>query len=185
MPTYETVVDGKSRRIELTRISPESFTAIVDGRTRKIKLQKDGIRPKEVSVIEVDGKSYKVELSKSELGKKVPVKVEETRFEVEVKIANIVQAMTSFEPTKPVAAKKTGTNRKAAAEGAVVAPMTGKIVKVKVKKGDRIKAGQILCVIEAMKMENEISAPRAGTVQDVNVTDGTPVNEGETLFVII
>jgi len=58
------------------------------------------------------------------------------------------------------------------------------LVKVKVKKGDQVKAGQILCVIEAMKMENEICAPRAGTVQDVNIAEGTPVNEGETLLVI-
>jgi biotin carboxyl carrier protein len=81
--------------------------------------------------------------------------------------------------------KKTGTNKKVAVEGAVTAPMTGKIVKVKVKKGDQVKAGQVLCVVEAMKMENEISAPRAGTIQEVNVAEGTPVNEGETLFVII
>ena len=57
--------------------------------------------------------------------------------------------------------RRTGTNRKVAVEGAVTAPMTGKIVKVKVKKGDQVKASQVLCVIEAMKMENEISAPKS------------------------
>lgn len=184
MPTYETIINGKQRKIEMTRTSPDSFAAKVDGKLRQIKLQRDGIKSEEASVIEIDGKSYKVELSKTEPGKKIPVKVEEAKFEVEVQTANRGQALTSFEPTLKVGGKKTGTNRKAAVEGAVTAPMTGKIVKVKVRKGDQIKAGQVLCVVEAMKMENEISAPRAGTIQEVNVADGTPVNEGETLFVI-
>lgn len=184
MPTYEAVVNGRPRKIELTRTSPDSFTAKVDGKLRQIKLQKGGIASEEASVIEIDGKTYKVELPKTERGKKIPVKVEEAKFEVEVQTANRGQALTSFEPTVQLASKKTGTNRKAAVEGAITAPMTGKIVKVKVNKGDQIKAGQVLCVIEAMKMENEISAPRAGTVLEVNVADGTPVNEGETLFVI-
>jgi biotin carboxyl carrier protein len=184
MPAYEVVIDGKPRKIELTRTSSDSFTAKVDGRPRQIKLQKDGITSEKASVIEIDGKTYKIRLSKVEQGKKIPVKVEEAGFEVEVRTANRGQALTSFEPTPQVAAKKTGTNRKTTVEGAVTAPMTGKIVKVKVKKGEQVKANQVLCVVEAMKMENEISAPRAGTIQQVNVADGTPVNEGETLFII-
>jgi biotin carboxyl carrier protein len=185
MPDYEAIINGKPRKIELTRTSPDSFTAKVDGRPRHIKLQRDGIASEKASVIEIDGKTYKIELPKAERGKKIPVKVEEAVFEVEVKTANKEQALTSFEPTPRVAVKKTGTNKKVAVEGAVTAPMTGKIIKVKVKKGDQVKDSQVLCVIEAMKMENEISAPRAGTIQEVNVAEGTPVNEGETLFVII
>jgi acetyl-CoA/propionyl-CoA carboxylase biotin carboxyl carrier protein len=53
-----------------------------------------------------------------------------------------------------------------------------------VKRGDKVQANQVLCVIEAMKMENEIAAPKAGTVQEVTVSEGAPVNEGETLLVI-
>jgi glutaconyl-CoA decarboxylase len=79
---------------------------------------------------------------------------------------------------------RTATPRQASVEGAVTAPMTGKIVKVKVKKGEQVNAKQILCVIEAMKMENEITAPKAGTIQEINVSDGSPVTEGEILFII-
>ncbi|MGD0978755.1 MAG: biotin/lipoyl-containing protein [Candidatus Bathyarchaeia archaeon] len=185
MPDYEVVINGRPRKIELARTSPDSFTAKVEGRTRQIKLQRDGIASEKASVIEIDGKTYRIELAKGERGRKISVRVEEAGFEVEVKTANRGQALTSFEPTPRVATKKTGTNKKVAVEGAVTAPMTGKIVKVKVKKGDQVKAGQVLCVIEAMKMENEISAPRAGTIQEVNVAEMTPVNEGETLFVIV
>jgi len=138
LPTYEAVINGKPRKIELTRTSPDSFTAKVDGKLRQIKLQKDGIVSEEASAIDIDGKTYKVELPKTERGKKIPVKVEEAKFEVEVQTANRGQVLTSFEPTLQVVAKKTGTNRKAAVEGAITAPMTGKIVKVKVTRGDEI-----------------------------------------------
>ena len=184
MPDYEVVIDGKQRKIELARTSPNSYAVKIDGRPRGVKIQGDGITSKNAFVIEIDGKTYKIELSKAERGKKIPVKVEDARFDVGVNIANKGQALTSFEPTSQATTKKTVTNRKAAVEGAVTAPMTGKIVRVKVKKGELVKASQVLCVVEAMKMENEITAPRAGTIHEVNVAEGTPVTEGETLFVI-
>jgi len=62
--------------------------------------------------------------------------------------------------------------------------MTGKVIAIKVKKGDPVKAGQVLCVIEAMKMENEITAPKAGVIQEANISEGSSVSEGEILFVI-
>jgi biotin carboxyl carrier protein len=184
MPEYEAVIEGKPRKIGLTRTSPNSFAAKIDGKHREIKLQSDGITSENAFVIEIDGKTYKIELSKTERGKKIPVKVEDARFEVGVKIANRRQALIGFEPTSQAIIKKTATNRKVTVGGAVTAPMTGKIVRVKVKKGDQVKASQVLCVVEAMKMENEIMAPKAGTIREVNVAEGTPVNEGETLFVI-
>jgi pyruvate carboxylase subunit B len=73
---------------------------------------------------------------------------------------------------------------KAIVEGAVVAPMAGKIVSVKVKKGDQVKMGAVLCVLEAMKMENEIAAPRSGVVQEILVQEGKPVSEGDALIVL-
>jgi biotin carboxyl carrier protein len=62
--------------------------------------------------------------------------------------------------------------------------MAGKIVSVKVRDGDPVKIGTVLCILEAMKMENEIIAPKAGTVQEVNVSEGSTVNEGDILIVI-
>ncbi|MEG2380746.1 MAG: biotin/lipoyl-containing protein, partial [Oscillospiraceae bacterium] len=66
----------------------------------------------------------------------------------------------------------------------VVAPMPGKIVDVKVKVGQTIKEGDLLAVLEAMKMENEIMAPAAGKVVSVSVSGGTSVNTGDILVSI-
>ncbi len=62
----------------------------------------------------------------------------------------------------------------------VEAPMPGTILDVKVQVGASVKAGDILCILEAMKMENEILAPSAGTVKSV-VTKGSTVNTGDIL----
>ncbi len=183
MPNYEATVDGKPRKIEIIKKDEKSFTAKIDGKPRTIELPSNKISEQAVT-IKVDGKAFKVELPKIEREKPVSVKVEEATFKIEVKTPSHKQTVTSFEPTSTAPTRRTGTARQTAVEGAITAPMTGKIISVKVKKGDRVKANQTLCVIEAMKMENEITALKAGTVQEVNVTEGQGVNEGDTLFVI-
>ncbi|MEO5820067.1 MAG: biotin/lipoyl-containing protein [Vicinamibacteraceae bacterium] len=66
----------------------------------------------------------------------------------------------------------------------VVAPMPGKVVKVLVAVGDAVEPRQGLVVVEAMKMENELSVPRAGTVVEIAVTEGTLVEAGRLLVVV-
>jgi biotin carboxyl carrier protein len=63
----------------------------------------------------------------------------------------------------------------------IVAPMPGKIVRLLVKAGDRVEAGQGLFVVEAMKMQNEVRSPKTGTVERLLAKEGQPVNAGEIL----
>lgn len=84
----------------------------------------------------------------------------------------------------PAAAPKAAAP--AAAGGAagsvkVNAPMPGKIVAVKANPGDKVTKGQVILVLEAMKMENDIVAPADGTVASVNVAVGSSVDAGETI----
>ena len=66
----------------------------------------------------------------------------------------------------------------------VKAPMPGNILKVNVKAGDAVKAGTVLVVLEAMKMENEILAPKDGTVTQVVTAKGSVVETGAPLVVL-
>jgi glutaconyl-CoA decarboxylase len=91
-------------------------------------------------------------------------------------------------PAAPAAVPAAAAAPAAAAEVAagerVNAPMPGNILKVEVNKGDKVKAGQLLVILEAMKMENEIVAPKAGTVAQVVVKVGEKVDTGATLVVL-
>lgn len=69
----------------------------------------------------------------------------------------------------------------AAGSVSVDAPMPGNILDIKVSNGASVKAGDVLLILEAMKMENEIVAPQDGTVASVNVNKGDTVEAGQTL----
>ena len=99
---------------------------------------------------------------------------------------NGVAYSVSVEETAAGAAPVAAAPKAAAPAGAagavtVKAPMPGNILDVKVKAGDSVKAGDVLAILEAMKMENEIVAPQDGTVASVNVNKGDTVNSGDTL----
>jgi glutaconyl-CoA decarboxylase len=66
----------------------------------------------------------------------------------------------------------------------VKAPMPGSVLDVKVSVGDQAAEGDVLVVLEAMKMENELTAPQAGTVKQVLVKKGDTVNSGDPLIIL-
>ena len=84
----------------------------------------------------------------------------------------------------PAPAPKTAAP--AGAQGAVKvnSPMPGKILAVKVAEGAAVKRGEVVVILEAMKMENEIVAPQDGTVASVNVTVGSSVEAGDVLVTL-
>lgn len=78
-------------------------------------------------------------------------------------------------------------NQIAAAEGhqQIISSMPGKVVRVMVRVGDAVEAGQGLLVVEAMKMQNEIKSPKAGKIDRIAAQEGQTVNAGEVLAVIV
>jgi acetyl-CoA/propionyl-CoA/long-chain acyl-CoA carboxylase, biotin carboxylase, biotin carboxyl carrier protein len=77
-----------------------------------------------------------------------------------------------------------GRGRHGAARDAVVSPMQGTVLAIEVGEGDVVAAGQVLCIVEAMKMENEVHAPREGIVRELSVARGQPVTTGQVICII-
>ena len=71
------------------------------------------------------------------------------------------------------------------AKDAVVTPMQGTVLAVEVAEGDEVEAGQVICIVEAMKMENEIAAHRAGVVRELSVEPGQAVSSGQVICVVV
>jgi acetyl-CoA/propionyl-CoA carboxylase biotin carboxyl carrier protein len=71
-----------------------------------------------------------------------------------------------------------------AGKDAVVSPMQGTVLAVEVEDGQEVEAGQVLCIVEAMKMENEVHTHRAGRVTELSVAPGQPVKTGQVICVV-
>ncbi len=92
---------------------------------------------------------------------------------------------TAKEKTVPSVAQSKEAPKPATAGGfEVKAPMPGSVLEVKVKVGDTVSDGDVLLVLEAMKMENELTASQEGTVAEVLVKKGDTVNSGDPLIIM-
>ncbi len=92
-------------------------------------------------------------------------------------------------PAQNAPAPTTAPTAAPAASGAkgsvkVTAPMPGTILKMNVKVGDTIKANDLVCILEAMKMENEIFAAEGGTVVSIDAAQGASVNSGDVIITL-
>lgn len=123
--------------------------------------------------------------------KQLRITVDGKAYEVTVEVLGDNGGMAGVRPLGSITggasvAAPMAAPKKAAApvaeDGAVGSPMSGSIVHVGAKNGDKVTAGQEILVLEAMKMETSISAPTDGVISGLSVTPGTTVEEGQSLF---
>ena len=120
-------------------------------------------------VVNLNGKKYEVDVSKSDA---VLLNVSDT-----APVASAAAPVQAAPAAAPAA--------QSTAEGAkVLSPMPGTILEVKVQNGQAVKAGDVMFILEAMKMENDIVAPRDGTVKQIVVSKGASVDTDAVLAVI-
>jgi acetyl-CoA/propionyl-CoA carboxylase biotin carboxyl carrier protein len=119
----------------------------------------------------------------------VDVEVNGKRFAVKVFVPQsqagaVVAGGAAAGAAKPRRGSAGGAGGAGGGSGAVTVPMQGTIVKILVEVGQQIEAGATVCVLEAMKMENNIAAEKAGTVKEIKVSTGDSVGAGDVVVVI-
>jgi acetyl-CoA/propionyl-CoA carboxylase, biotin carboxylase, biotin carboxyl carrier protein len=112
--------------------------------------------------------------------RRVHAEVEGRRYELKL----LVPEPPHAELARRRGERARGRGRHGAAKDAVVSPMQGTVLAVEVAEGDEVEPGQVICVVEAMKMENEITAHRAGLVAELSVEAGQPVKTGQVICVV-
>ena len=125
--------------------------------TTTIQTASDGRRRERVTAVELDGRRFEV-----------------TALVPEPPYAELVRRRR----------ERTTAGAHGAARDAVVTPMQGTVLAVNVQEGDEVRAGEVICVVEAMKMENEITSHRDGAVTELSVTPGQAVSAGQVICVI-
>jgi biotin carboxyl carrier protein len=157
---------GENRRtVELEHASP-GWRVTLDG--KPVAVDAAEIAPNTISIL-LEGQSFEITVTPSPDGK-----------------LNLQTGAHVFTAEVIDPRAWSGRHGSVEAEGSqqIVAPMPGKVVRLLVKAGDRVEAGQGLFVVEAMKMQNEIRSPKSGIVERVLAKEGQPVNAGEVLCVV-
>jgi biotin carboxyl carrier protein len=158
-------INGAEDQIEVLSPVPNCRFRLGDGPERSAQVETP-----ETSVYSVllDGRSYDARIEETATG--LVVVIDGFRFEIEVR-----------DPRRW--SRKSGTRASGGVE-TLAAPMPGKVVRVLVAPGDMVEAGQGLLVVEAMKMQNEMKASRAGRILAVSAKVGATVSAGEILATI-
>jgi biotin carboxyl carrier protein len=160
---FDVQVEGRRLRVEVKGQEP-LYTVMVDGRVRVVDFRETG---RDFASLILDGHSVEAGFERRPEGWDVYLP-ERTLF---VELAEAARGAVA------PARRATGPLR-------VTAPMPGKIVRVLKQAGDEVEAGQGLVVMEAMKMENELRAPRAGRLSEVAVREGQAVEQGALVAVV-
>ena len=134
----------------------------------------------------IGGKEYNVTVNPKE-GKFFDVTVNGATYEVEAENAPAAApvAQPVAVPVQAAAAAPAAPAAKPAGAGEKLAsPLPGVIIEISVKEGQQVKAGQKVAILEAMKMENEIPAPKDGTITEIHVHKGDTLQEGDPVVTI-
>jgi biotin carboxyl carrier protein len=155
---------GASREVEIERV-PDGFEVVLGDQRRRVDVIRLDGAVASLRYVE-DGRSFSVSYQRGR-GRQWRIGVGERDFDIDV--------------LTPVEAIEASAAAAAAGPSRLEAPIPGKVVKVHVKVGDEVEAGQPLIVLEAMKMENELTAEQAGKLTAVHVEPGQTVDAGEPL----
>ena len=158
---------GKTRRVELTG-GPEGWACSVDGRALAADIAE--IACGVYSVI-LEGRAFEVRIELQIEGGKLAMSVAGERYTAGVRDPREWR-------------RKQGGPAETQGRQPVLAAMPGKVIRVLAQAGEAIEAGQGIVVVEAMKMQNEVRAPKSGRVERVLVTEGQSVNACEVLAVV-
>jgi glutaconyl-CoA decarboxylase len=165
---------GKTHAVELVPAGAGVLAVLFDG--TRYEVRRDAGDP---TKLVVNGQAHTVEV-KEVAGSTATVVIDGRTERVEI-AREAAKPSASAAAVAPVPTPTTPTAR---AGQPVTAPLPGKVLSVAVKAGDRVRKGDELCVIEAMKMGNSVKAPREGTVREVLVAPGQAVAFGAPLLVL-
>jgi len=174
---YEVTVDGKAHSVTLlpSVVERSKIYATIDGREVMAKFSAS-TKAEHGGTLYVEGRGFHIDLSAVRDNSSAVVLVDGRPFSIKLRELRVPPLQREAPPSfaRPTAIS----------HGVIVAPIPGRVMSVRVSKGESVRAGQTLVMLEAMKMENEIFAPKPGIVREVWATEGATVKKDQRLLEI-
>ena len=175
---HEIFVNNKPHSVKVLERNGNIFLVEINGKSVKVKLSS---AQGKALMVEINGDAFLVDVERVQAGL-FRVRSGGGAFDVLCHPRIPGEAVGKREPAIFVARRS--VSGLVAGKGAVVAPIAGRVVLLNVDVGGKVSRGDCVCVLEAMKMQNEIVASEAGVVSEVRVSEGAVVNKGDVLVVI-
>ena len=165
---YIATHQGRTLRVKVEESAPNQFKVALGDRD----FQVDFLEPQQnVFSLIIDGRSFEVDVDGSDQSDRFDIVIKGDQYDVEM-----------VEEKKKKLAMK--LSKGASGRQDIKSPMAGNVRQVLVQPGHRVAAGQVLLILEAMKMENEIKSPIEGIVASVTAREGVAVANGDPLCVV-
>jgi len=176
----EVLVNGKPYIVKVLDREGNFFTVEVSNKTVKVQLKNKS--RDNVAILEVNGNTFHANLEYTQRNlSKIEIDGRLLTVEFPPKLPK-KEVIAKVEPVVAIARKPTISA--IYDKNAVTAPIAGKLALWKAKIGQKVEKGECVCVLEAMKMANEIAAPKSGILKEIRVCQGAVVNKGDVLAVI-
>lgn len=162
----------------------------LDGRSHTVEIGSDAARAGGIARWSIDGRSVDADATEVSPGiysiliggNSYEARVERDPAGIRITLAGREYHARIRDPRQW--RRNRGSAAEAEGQQSVLAPMPGKVIRVLVKAGDAVEAGQGVAVVEAMKMQNEVRSPKSGKVERIIVSEGQTVGAGEVLAVV-
>jgi biotin carboxyl carrier protein len=171
-------VNRKPHKVKVLERNGNTFTLEVNGKTVNVKIK--NIVQGKTAMLEINDKLFQPSVERVQGN--FQVRIGGKLFEVQFQPKILKESDAKLEPIVAIAKKPAAVLVKE--KNVVTAPISGRIMLLRAEVGQKVERGDCVCILEAMKMQNEITASKAGVVKEFRVSKGAIVNKGDVLAVI-
>jgi len=179
LKAHDVLVNRKPHRVKVLERNGNTFLVEVNEKPVTVKIK--NLSQGKAAIIEINGRSLQTYVERVK-GKNLQVKIGGKIFEVHRHPKIPKAPAVKLEPAATITRRP--ALKLVIEKDAVTAPIAGRIALLKANVGQRVEKGECICILEAMKMENEIAAPKMGVIKEFRVSQGAIVNKGDVLAVI-
>jgi biotin carboxyl carrier protein len=173
---FVATMDGKIHELEVANDEgSDNYRFIIDGKAYDVDCRR---MPSQIVSMIMDGKSYDVDLER------MAKRSDTLDGRMHVRVRGRVLRFEMLDERRLKMKEAQGFRLDVGGVAAIDSPMPGKVIKLLKKPGDTVNEGEGIVVVEAMKMENELKAPKAGVVKEVRVKEGDTVEAGARLALV-